>query len=236
MDDGIKLVSKVYGKDWWSLKFQRKPLLNEFEVVNNRMDKCLQKISLVQLGHTIAIEDDVRKIWKRLNNVNVTGDQTNEASSSGVRDPPDDLICPISGDLMRDPVQDCFGHTYDRNALQTWVLKYSHVSPKTRQPYPSSFRVSDLPTNYALKGLCDEWKEGTVSVPLPGAPTISVKEMKDELARAGINTSGLERHELEAEYFKRKEKERTWIQEARQEARAGSVKGKRLSAGSVLST
>eukprot|EP00959_Pyramimonas_sp_CCMP1952_P330093 6911537-Pyramimonas_sp.AAC.1 len=51
-------------------------------------------------------------------------------------DPPEELLCPISKQLMAEPVMDDFGHTYDRRALER-ALIYKLASPTTNQPYIS---------------------------------------------------------------------------------------------------
>lgn len=46
------------------------------------------------------------------------------------REIPDAYICPISLEIMRDPVMCSDGHTYERAAIEEW-LSVSNVSPKT---------------------------------------------------------------------------------------------------------
>lgn len=45
---------------------------------------------------------------------------------------PESYYCPISGDLMKDPVMDKDGNTYEREAILAW-LKISKTSPLTRE-------------------------------------------------------------------------------------------------------
>jgi len=45
---------------------------------------------------------------------------------------PDDFYCPITGELMSDPVSDPDGHTYERSAIEKWLSK-KNASPMTRQ-------------------------------------------------------------------------------------------------------
>lgn len=56
---------------------------------------------------------------------------------------------------MREPVTDCFGHSFERLALKAWV-KHHNRSPVTGEDYPKDFNVSKLPVTYALKELCDK--------------------------------------------------------------------------------
>lgn len=45
----------------------------------------------------------------------------------------DKYLCPITGDIMADPVIAPDGYTYERKAITDWLAR-SGVSPMTRQP------------------------------------------------------------------------------------------------------
>lgn len=45
--------------------------------------------------------------------------------------PPDSFVCPISRDVMRDPVQASDGYTYERDAIEAWFALHD-TSPMTR--------------------------------------------------------------------------------------------------------
>ena len=64
---------------------------------------------------------------------------------------PNDFYCPISGDLMVDPVSEPSGHTYERSQIMTW-LQTSFTSPMTRGPLTQD----DLTTNIAVRNAIDE--------------------------------------------------------------------------------
>ncbi|KAL0246448.1 hypothetical protein GEMRC1_007660 [Eukaryota sp. GEM-RC1] len=63
--------------------------------------------------------------------------------------PPDDLICPISYNIMTDPVTAADGHTYERRAIQEWLVGHSH-SPLTGQPLPHQHVVPNSSIQYKL--------------------------------------------------------------------------------------
>ena len=69
-----------------------------------------------------------------------------DASSSPVVYVPDDFYCPISGDLMTDPVSERQGHTYERCNIIRW-LQQKKSSPMTNLPLDES----DLFDNLGLK-------------------------------------------------------------------------------------
>ena len=56
------------------------------------------------------------------------------------------FICPITGDIMKDPVIGSDGHTYERLAIEQW-LRQEGTSPITRQ----TMNLTDLTTNIALR-------------------------------------------------------------------------------------
>jgi hypothetical protein len=66
---------------------------------------------------------------------------------------PDGFLCPITQDVMRDPVILQDGHSYERKAIMDW-LKRSKRSPLTNEELPISSKYGSLPMmldNYALK-------------------------------------------------------------------------------------
>jgi serine/threonine protein kinase len=64
---------------------------------------------------------------------------------------PDGFICPITQDIMRDPVILVFdGHSYERKAIEDW-LKRSNRSPLTNEVLPEGYGGIVLVENYALK-------------------------------------------------------------------------------------
>ena len=65
---------------------------------------------------------------------------------------PRGLFCPISLDLMEDPVVDSFGHTYERQKIETW-LGFPHItSPMTGLPYVDGDVT--LRPNVAVREMC----------------------------------------------------------------------------------
>ncbi|RYG64203.1 FHA domain-containing protein, partial [archaeon] len=45
----------------------------------------------------------------------------------------DEFLCPITYELMREPVVASDGHTYEKNAIDKW-LKTNHTSPRSGEP------------------------------------------------------------------------------------------------------
>ncbi|CAL2232483.1 unnamed protein product [Prunus armeniaca] len=66
---------------------------------------------------------------------------------------PDDFICPISLELMRDPVIVSTGQTYERSYIQRWIDCGNKTCPKTQQ----KLLYLTLTPNYVLRSLITRW-------------------------------------------------------------------------------
>ncbi|KAI8573859.1 hypothetical protein RHMOL_Rhmol01G0308300 [Rhododendron molle] len=68
---------------------------------------------------------------------------------------PDDFRCPISLELMRDPVIVSTGQTYERSCIEKWLDAGHDTCPKTQQALSSTA----LTPNYVLRSLIAQWCE-----------------------------------------------------------------------------
>jgi hypothetical protein len=88
---------------------------------------------------------------------------------------PDEFRCPITMEVMTDPVIGDDGHTYERTAIER-ALHTKSVSPMTRQ----HMSTASLKPNYALRSAIQRWNSTGVqtisSKPVPSAPTHSHTE------------------------------------------------------------
>ena len=69
-----------------------------------------------------------------------------DATPSPTTAVPDHFICPISLEIMQDPVICSDGNTYERSEITRWLLSHD-TSPKTN----IELRNKQLITNYAIK-------------------------------------------------------------------------------------
>lgn len=67
----------------------------------------------------------------------------------------DSITCPITQDIMIDPVLAIDGHTYERTAIER-SLELKQESPLTR----ISMTINNLQPNYVIKALCDQYHSG----------------------------------------------------------------------------
>jgi hypothetical protein len=56
--------------------------------------------------------------------------RANYGSSEPVRTTPPQFLCPITGEVMVDPVTTCDGHAFEREAIERWLLVHD-TSPMT---------------------------------------------------------------------------------------------------------
>ncbi|KAF8667551.1 hypothetical protein HU200_052751 [Digitaria exilis] len=68
---------------------------------------------------------------------------------------PDEFRCPISLELMKDPVIVATGQTYERVCIEKWLASGHHTCPNTQQRMTNT----TLTTNYVLRSLIAQWCE-----------------------------------------------------------------------------
>lgn len=113
--------------------------------------------------------------------------------------PPPSFFCPISCELMVDPVTCSDGHSYDRSNIERWLLS-SNMSPVTGLALPTRHLIP----NHALRNAIEEFlgRQGDApayTAPAGEPPRLSVRELRSTLDAAGVDTTGCtERSELEA--------------------------------------
>ncbi|CAH9109143.1 unnamed protein product [Cuscuta epithymum] len=106
------------------------------------------------------------KDFVQTENVNINSSSAIEKSSSlgetsteesGKTTPviPDDFRCPISLELMNDPVIVSTGQTYERSCIEKWIEAGHTSCPKTQQPLTHNI----LTPNYVLRSLITQWCE-----------------------------------------------------------------------------
>lgn len=100
---------------------------------------------------------------------------------------PADFRCPISLELMRDPVVVASGQTYDRESISRWIASGHATCPNTGQ----ALAHSNMVPNRALKNLISQWCREQ-RVPFDGAePTNAVSANKAALEAARMTASFL---------------------------------------------
>jgi hypothetical protein len=110
-------------------------------------------------------------------------------------EPRHSFICPLTNNIMIDPVIDKHGHTFEKTALFGW-LKNKPTCPLKNEPIDPS----DLNSNQALKEIIDLYQtkspaevQNASSTQDPTIPQPSKQEQNDTLAKALLSSAqGLE--------------------------------------------
>ncbi|KAH7541827.1 E3 ubiquitin-protein ligase PUB23 [Ziziphus jujuba] len=96
----------------------------------------------------------------------------NSNNNNLIVDVPSHFLCPISLQLMRDPVIVSTGITYDRESIEKWLFSCKKTTcPVTKQPLFDS----DLTPNHTLRRLIQAWctlnaSNGIERIPTPKSP------------------------------------------------------------------
>ncbi|KAJ8485219.1 hypothetical protein OPV22_017704 [Ensete ventricosum] len=112
---------------------------------------------------------------------------------------PADFRCPISLELMRDPIVVATGQTYDRESIVRWIGSGHATCPKSGQALPHL----ELLPNRALKNLIARWCRDN-NLPYDVADTItSTSNKQDDAdgATTGTNKAALEAARMTASFL-----------------------------------
>ncbi|PON39998.1 Coatomer beta subunit [Trema orientale] len=78
------------------------------------------------------------------------------------------FLCPISLEIMKDPVTVSTGITYDRESIEKWLFSgKNETCPVTKQPIPDS----ELTPNHTLRRLIQAWCTMNASLGIERIPT-----------------------------------------------------------------
>ncbi|KAM4558720.1 WD repeat, SAM and U-box domain-containing protein 1 [Odontesthes bonariensis] len=76
-----------------------------------------------------------------------------KAAQSG-SEAPDEFLCPVTRELMKDPVIAADGYSYEREAIESWIRGKNKTSPMTNLPLQTTL----LTPNRSLKMAITRWK------------------------------------------------------------------------------
>ena len=102
---------------------------------------------------------------------------------------PNEFYCPITGDLMKDPVSEPEGHTYERDAIMKWLSKNTNFKRKdihlVLRSQKQNYAVSDGKPNVLIddhpKNIREWESKGGI-----GIHHTSVSKTMGELKRLGF--------------------------------------------------
>uniref|UniRef100_A0A7S1N645 U-box domain-containing protein n=1 Tax=Eutreptiella gymnastica TaxID=73025 RepID=A0A7S1N645_9EUGL len=79
-----------------------------------------------------------------------------DAMEAGLLSIPNVFICPITHDIMDDPVLATDGHTYSREGIEGWLYRGHLTSPITNEPMPSALLIPNMALRSQIVGLASQ--------------------------------------------------------------------------------
>lgn len=119
------------------------------------------------------------------------------STTAPLREHPPEFVCPISLELMTDPVNVITGHTFDRSSIESWFARGRGTNPVTGQRLADRTLTPNFSLRDAIARYNDELAQRPVAV-IPVAEDIQhlihqdARQFLEELAQH-INTSSLNR-------------------------------------------
>ena len=113
---------------------------------------------------------------------------TTDAPAAGPDPPvvPEELLCPITCELMEDPVSTVDGHTYERSAIQKWLRTHA-TSPVTNERLESKALIP----NVLIRGMVRKVKESSTNAAVGSSSTPPAPSSRGGKGRGGRGGRGL---------------------------------------------
>ncbi|XP_045888381.1 WD repeat, SAM and U-box domain-containing protein 1 isoform X2 [Micropterus dolomieu] len=145
--------SKLLVSDWseddvsaWLVEEGLGGLVDKF--VANNIDGT-ELLSLTK--ETLASEMHIESVGLRSKLLRKVEELKSDSVCSGI---PDEFLCPITRELMREPVIAADGYSYEREAIESWINTKNRSSPMTNLPLLTTL----LTPNHTLKMAIGRWK------------------------------------------------------------------------------
>ncbi|KAM6942529.1 WD repeat, SAM and U-box domain-containing protein 1 [Xenentodon cancila] len=100
---------------------------------------------------TLASELHIESVGLRSKLLRKVEELKSDSVCSGI---PDEFLCPITRELMREPVIAADGYSYEREAIEGWIHTRNRSSPMTNLPLLTTL----LTPNHTLKMAIGRWK------------------------------------------------------------------------------
>ncbi|XP_047315662.1 U-box domain-containing protein 44-like [Impatiens glandulifera] len=139
--------------------------------LRKEFEECKKEIEIVRLkkDHAEAIHMD--QIIAFLERADVTSSPNEreikyqtKRDSLGIQplEPLRSFYCPITEDVMLDPVETSLGHTFERSAIEKWYAEGNNLCPLTSTPVDTSI----IRPNKTLRQSIEEWKDRNTMIKL----------------------------------------------------------------------
>ncbi|KAJ6845929.1 U-box domain-containing protein 9-like [Iris pallida] len=110
--------------------------------------------------------EEASRALSALKDLSIDSNRSGRKKNSEV---PEHFLCPISSEIMKDPVVLSSGQTYDRPYIEQWLNSGNRTCPKTQQVLTSP---TTLTPNHLVRSMISQWcsEHGTV-LPPPSSNT-----------------------------------------------------------------
>ena len=148
-NEAISIISKIKSKGYIFKKdsFSKRDLLeNSNDILSNQIILTNHYLSKTK---QIIFEKENNELNNNLydsQSISTTSIKTQSDAFSEI------LKCPISGEIMEDPVMSPGGHTYERKYIENWIQRKG-ISPLTKKPLSKN----DLRINFVVKNMIETY-------------------------------------------------------------------------------
>ncbi|KAG6429446.1 hypothetical protein SASPL_107497 [Salvia splendens] len=143
------------------LKMEFESFKNDIQHIESRNEALRMEQIILMLENADLVTTPKEKEMKYFTKRNSLGRQLLEPLQS--------FFCPITGDIMMDPVETSSGYTFEREAIEKWLALGNSLCPLTKTPLS---KLSVRP-NRTLRQSIEEWKNRNIM--------ISIASMKPEI-------------------------------------------------------
>ncbi|XP_043699333.1 U-box domain-containing protein 11-like [Telopea speciosissima] len=151
-----RVIGSLYVENLGNVDHESQAVMDIAPKVTDKMGHNMeQMIHELERPHSLSASSEAYILNKAdLNNKDdMAGKSSEESKKHDSVVIPDDFLCPISLELMRDPVIVTTGQTYERSYIQRWINCGNRTCPKTQQ----KLQNLTLTPNYVLRSLITHW-------------------------------------------------------------------------------
>ena len=155
-NEAISIISEIKGNGFIFPKghYLKKEILEKLEglILSNQIiltNHYLSKIKQIIFGNE---NNELNNNLYESQSISSTSIKTQSDAFSEI------LKCPISGEIMEDPVMSPGGHTYERKYIENWI-QIKKISPLTKKP----LNKNDLRVNFAVKNMIETYNSNCVN-------------------------------------------------------------------------
>lgn len=209
IDSGIREnnVDRSYANNLLFLIAQAVGIRNDRSTIKMELEKFKSEIEDARLKKDLAEARQMDQIIALLERADAASSPRDkelkyfakrQSLGSQILEPLQSFYCPITQDVMVDPVEISSGQTFERSAIEKWFAEGNNLCPMTLIPLDTSI----LRPNKKLKQSIQEWKDRNIM--------ITIATLKEKI-QSGSDEEVL--HDLQTiqKLCEEKEQHREWV-------------------------